>query len=191
LAAVGVAAALEQLGALQLEPHQYVALGLTVIGIGLIVGTWVGRAYGLIPLGLLLLPILVALSVGPVPIRGGVGEFDHAPRRVGGIQDEYELGLGRMQLDLTRVQFSETPVDIRIAVGVGETTVLLPDEVTAAVDVDLRAGDVDLFGQQSNGPPFAGPLRVTDEGHPDGGRVQLHIENGVGEVTVRRLNEEL
>ena len=56
---------------------------LTVLGGGLLVGTWWGRAWGLIPIGLLAVPVVaVAALARPVPVEGGVAErlFQPPPR---------------------------------------------------------------------------------------------------------------
>ncbi len=81
--------------------------------------------------------------------------------------------------------------DVRVAVGAGETTIYVPEDVTVAVDAEMRAGLIDLFGVVTEGRPFVQPVVRTDECEADGRRLQLHIDNGVGEVTVVRVNEEL
>ncbi len=55
----------------------------------------------------------------------------------------------------------------------------------------MRAGEVNLFGTRVEGAPFRDPLTRTDEGRAGGGRLQLQVDNGLGELTIRRASEEL
>ena len=56
------------------------ALSVLVVGLALVVGTWMGRARWLIPVGLLLSVALGAAVVLDVPISGGTGNRV-SPRR--------------------------------------------------------------------------------------------------------------
>jgi phage shock protein PspC (stress-responsive transcriptional regulator) len=189
LAAVGVAALLDQLGIVRLEPVQYAALAMTITGLGLIVGAWFGRAYGLIGLGMFLIPVLLVAAIAPVPLRGGVGEYDYRPGDVAAIEPAYRLGAGQLELDLSAVEFAGATTRITVSVGLGETTIIVPDGVTVAVDGTMRAGRAELFGTTTLGRPMVGELSKIDEGS-GAGRLQLTIDNGVGELTVRRAGEE-
>jgi phage shock protein PspC (stress-responsive transcriptional regulator) len=189
LAAVGTAALLDQLGAIALAPVQYAALAMTITGFGLIVGAWVGRAYGLIALGVLLVPVMAVASIGPFPLQAGIGEHRYRPASVAAVADEYTLGAGQLQLDLSAVTFEGTTTQIDVSVGAGETEIIVGDGVTVAVDGQMRAGRARLFGTTTIGRPFVGDLNRIDEG-AGAGRLQLSIDNGVGELTIRRASEE-
>ena len=192
LASVGVAALAEQLGAVSLEPEQYAALALTIVGFGLIVGAWAGRAYGLIGAGLVLLPVVFVLSLGPFQIRGGAGDVRYAPATVEELRDAYTLGAGELELDLSALDLDGGTEAVRVAVGLGQTTIVVPDEVTVVTDVTLKLGEVDLFGRRYDGPPFPEQTSTTFEGtSAAAGRLELDIDNGFGEIIVRRDSEEL
>src|SRR6266508_6534332 len=80
LLAAGVAGALDNLGVVNLTPARIVALVLSVIGIGLLVGSVRGRAWWLILLGLLLVPVMaVAIVASDVPLRGRTGQQVEQP----------------------------------------------------------------------------------------------------------------
>ena len=189
LAAVGVAAVFQQTDVLTLEPEQYVALALTIVGAGLIAGAWVGRAYGLIAVGLLLLPVMFIASLPPVPFGSGAGEAAYAPQTVDAIDDRYVLGAGRMVLDLRGVDFSGETVTTTVSVSVGETIVTVPDDVTVAVTAGIRGGDIDLFGTALRPEAFSDPIKAVDEGSGSG-RLDLVIDNGFGELVVRRASQD-
>jgi phage shock protein PspC (stress-responsive transcriptional regulator) len=63
LVVTGLATVLDNLGVIELTLGRALALFLVVIGLGLLVGGWWGRAWGLIPVGLVLIPV-VALPAG-------------------------------------------------------------------------------------------------------------------------------
>ena len=186
LTVLGAAALLDQIRAVPVDPAQYAGLALTVTGLGLVVGAWVGRAYRLIPIGLLLVPILLLTSIDPLPLDSGVGQLGYAPQDLDEVEESYSLGIGQMDLDLSSVTFTEAPTTVTISVGVGDTTVIVPDEATVSLSGQMRAGEMRLFELVTVGRPFVDPIGVTDEGKKGGGRLQLEINNGVGQLTVRR-----
>ena len=191
LASLGVAALLEQLRVVALEPHQYAALALAIVGLGLIVGAWAGRAYGLIAAGLLLLPVLFVLSMPPLPVGSGAGDFRYAPTTVAALRDSYTLGAGELELDLSDLELNGATEQVHVGVGAGQTTIIVPDDVTVAATVEVAAGDAELFGQRYVGEPFMEQLSQTFEGtSAQAGRLELHVEHGLGQIIVRRESQE-
>jgi phage shock protein PspC (stress-responsive transcriptional regulator) len=186
LLVLGVTAALDAAGAVEPQARHYLALTVGVIGLGLLVGAWRGRARGLIWLGLPLTIALVAVGASEVRLSGGVGDRQYGPLSVAEIQDRYEVGVGNLELDLSDVDFAGESVSTTAAAGVGHVGVTVPREVD--VDVVGRAGigEADLFGEKANG---TSPERtVVDEG-PDGaggGHLRLVLDVGVGKVEVDR-----
>src|SRR4029453_7481384 len=95
---------------------------LTVLGAGLLVGTWWGRAWGLIPVGLLAVPVVaVAALAGNVPVGGGVPERLYQPTTPAQVRSSYRLTGGEMILDLSKVKFpaAAPPVEASVARGGG------------------------------------------------------------------------
>ena len=189
LAAAGAAALLDQTGALALSASQYLALVLAVVGLGLVIGTWVGRARGLIFVGLLLVPTMLIASVHPAPMRSGVGGARFSPETIDEVEPVYEMGAGQLVLDLTQVDWSGRPRTVTTTVGIGETRIILPAGLTVSVDVDIANGEVNLFGERYVGRPFTDAVRDTVEGTADGGRLDLHVEHAIGKVTITQARE--
>ena len=79
LLGAGVAALLDVTGAMDVDPVAVGALGLGVIGLALIVSAWAGRAYGLVPIGIVLSLVLTMLTIVDVPFTGGVGDTQLSP----------------------------------------------------------------------------------------------------------------
>ena len=97
-----------------------IAAALGVVGLGLVVGAFVGRARGLVVLGVLLTLLVSAAAVADIPVRGGVGDRTWRPATVSDLHDPYRLGVGQSELDLTRLDLASagrTRVEIRQGVG--------------------------------------------------------------------------
>lgn len=187
LLVVGAVATLDLLGALEIGAERYLAIVLTLVGAGLLVGARWGRARALILLGLAILPLLAAANLLGSTATGGIGERFERPSSLAAVADEYRLAAGSTRLDLSDVDFPEQPTAVSASVGLGELLVVVPPETTVAVDATVRAGEIGLFGQYSDG---TGVRRtVVDEGVEGGGRLQLDLDGGLGTVTVRRAAE--
>src|SRR4030095_7870230 len=106
LSATGLALALDNLDVIDLTFGQVLAVFLTVLGGGLVVGTWWGRAWGLIPVGLLAVPVVaVAALAGSVPVQGDVAERLFQPTSVAEVRPTYRLTGGELILDLSKGDF--------------------------------------------------------------------------------------
>ena len=77
------------------------ALGVTAIG--LLVGAVIGRAHGLIVLGILLSLATTLAAATDQRLSGGIGERDWTPRTVAAAERSYRLGVGDALLDLTQL----------------------------------------------------------------------------------------
>ena len=187
LLAAGVASALDNFGVFDLTPARVVALMLTVVGIGLLVGSVWGRAWWLILLGLLLVPVMAVASVASdVPVRGRTGTQVEEPLTLTQVQPEYRLAAGQLTLDLRRVDFGPQQHTIKVGIGAGDLTVILPDDQPVTVRSRITAGEADVLGHPSNGG-----LQVDYTVSEDGtgsrlGRLTLDLRLGVGQIVVRR-----
>lgn len=154
----------------------YVAVALSVIGLGLVVGAWRGRSRGLILLGLAVLPILgVTWVTGNVDTI--VDEWERLADSESIHQDEYlrveevtgterlDFGVGQVTVDLTETEFAEDG-ELAISMDVGEITVIVPPDVRVRASVDL--GDIERPGRDLEGIDVAtvfGPALVDASGY--------------------------
>jgi len=160
-----------------IPPLAYFAVPLAVIGVGLVVGAWLGRARWLIPLGIVL---TVALGSGYVAFgdgfwgRAGIGVISLQLDSVDEIPDRWQRDVGAVDVDMSDVDFSGTQTTVEIRVGVGGIEITVPSDVDVTVDATVGIGSAAVFGEQWNGLG-AGSRTVTDVG-PDGpGGGELHI----------------
>ncbi len=168
----------------------YLAAPLAIIGLGLLIGTWLGRARWLIPIGVIL---TLALGAGFAAVHDGdwtrarIGDVSYAPQTVGEIQSRYERELGSLRLDLSDVDFEGRSVEIEVIVAVGNLEIELPPNVDATVNASLDLGSADVLDETWDGIG-AENRTVTDLGDdgPGGGRVQITTKVHIGNLEVRR-----
>lgn len=168
----------------------YLATALVVVGLGAIVGAFWGRSAGLIAVGIVLVPILFLSGALP---SGAVGDQRHRPGLASELDASYSHGIGRFELDLSELG---DPADVaalagrtvQVDTGIGETLVMVPEGLPVTVQVDLRAGEIDIFGSsvEVRGPEDtrAGPEVVISSGDPDA--LVLDIEQTFGYIKVVR-----
>jgi PGF-CTERM protein len=165
-----------------------IAAALAVVGLGLVVGAYVGRARGLIVLGVLLTLLVSAAAVADIPVRGGVGDRTWRPATVSDLHDPYRLGVGQSELDLTQLDLAtagRTRVELRQ--GVGHLLVIVPDNVVVRVVADANAGEVLLPGQHEvNGTDLSERVVLPEGSAPSAAVLVVDAELGVGSLEVRR-----
>jgi hypothetical protein len=164
----------------------YFAAALATIALGLIVGTWFGRARGLIFLAVLT-SIGLALSSGAETWGGELGTSSYRPRTVAGIADRYDFSIGTATLDLRAVDFTGKQQTTTVAMKLGQLKIRLPDNVDATTTVRMDGGRAQIFGQSWDGKDL-GTQEITDLGSDGagGGTLRLDIQVGTGDVEVSR-----
>jgi phage shock protein PspC (stress-responsive transcriptional regulator) len=193
LIATGVALALDNLNVLDLSVGQLLAVFLTVLGAGLLVGTLWGRAWGLIPVGLLAVPVVAVTALaGNVPVEGGVADRLYQPTTPAAIRPSYRLAGGEMVLDLSKVKFTNGAPPVQASVAGGRLLVVLPDEVAAEVRGRVGVGSLDLLGHEDTGTQVDSTVTEPAVKPPKEGAaptVRLDLRSGYGVIEVRRISD--
>ena len=160
------------------------ALALLLTSGALVVGAWRGRARWLIPIGLVLSMALAVASVIDVPVRGGGGDVSFRPATLEEIRSPYRLAAGDLVLDLGAVDFRGETVTIVASVAAGHLDILVPSGVAVEIDAHIGAGNIVLFGRESEGLDV--DLDVVESGREGAGRLILRPQVGIGMGEVRR-----
>jgi phage shock protein PspC (stress-responsive transcriptional regulator) len=182
LAVAGLLAMLDQAGATSLRPGQYAGIILAILGAGMLVGAWIGRARWLVFPALLLLPFVLAASLVHVPFRGGFGEKIYAPATVTDVRPEYRLVAGHLKLDLSRIDVGSSTVTVRASVVAGRMEIVVPEGTTVIVSGTLSAGSTDLFGTNRDGTDVS--LATTHPGESGSGVIRLALGMTYGYLKV-------
>jgi phage shock protein PspC (stress-responsive transcriptional regulator) len=131
---------------------------------------------------LVLVAAAIFAAVVHVHVGRGVGERTYNVAGIQDLRENYRLGIGKMVLDLSDVQFPadrETQVNARV--DVGRLDVVVPPGVALRVHGDTQFGDVNLLGDVSGGHDVE---RSVDQ---DGKRVLvLDAHVGAGALRVNR-----
>ena len=184
LAVAGLLATLDQAGAISLRPGQYMGLIMAILGAGMLVGAWIGRARWLAIPALLLFPIVIAASLIHVPFRGGFGERIYAPASVTELLPEYRMVAGHLKIDLSRLDVGSSTVTVRASLVAGRMEVIVPQGAAVIVTGTLSAGSADLFGVHRDGNDVS--LATLNPARAASGTIRLDLGMTYGYVTVDR-----
>jgi len=177
---VGIAAAL---GGGVVIASLAVVTGLVLIGTAFVGGArWL-----IVPALALVLPLGLVAASG-IDLDGGIGDRDYRPTEVAELRDQYQIGMGAIDLDLTDLELPSGRTDVDIDVGVGEAVVYVPRGTCVTSDIEVGAGDVDVFDRDNNGFD----VTFAEGGTPAAGSPQLHIhaEAVLGAIEVVREGSE-
>jgi hypothetical protein len=187
LIVVGTMAMVDLSGA-RLPVSAYFAVPLAVVGAGLLVGAWYGRARGLIAFGAVLAVLLAIVGTSEswdLPNVGG--NVTWRPASIEQLDAAYDLDIGNGVLDLSALDFTGRSQTVEARVDVGNLTVILPSTVDAQVTAKVDVGNATIFGRQWNGIGQSGQT-IVDVGSdgPGGGEIAITASVDVGDVEVRR-----
>jgi Cell wall-active antibiotics response 4TMS YvqF len=180
LAGLGVIWLLEVSDTVDLDTGVWVGIVLVGIGIGVIASPSGGARVLLIVLGLFVALIGGALAATDVEFSGGVGDRTESPTSVGELDDPYELGVGRLELDLTELDLDEDTT-VRAQIGIGQLVVTVPAARPVSVDAEIGAGDVDVLGEHDDG--WNADVQ-TEADRGVGPELHLELEGGMGGIRV-------
>lgn len=160
----------------------YVAVGLGVVALGLLVSTVAGNGGPLVVVGGLL---AVALAVGTLLPSPRIGQQNLRPTSASEVLGRYEHGIGRLELDLSRVTDPEQLAGSALTLenGVGQTKVIVPAGLNVAVDADLGLGEINAFDRIVHGTDNRLDYPREQAGQP---ALTLHIDQTIGNVEVVR-----
>ena len=163
-----------------------------VIGLGLVVGSFVRAGRGLIPFAVLVSILIWGALSAPWHRFGppdSFGDLQVAPTTVAQLQPDYRRGAGDVTLDLRGLDLSGTG-DVRtsIDVGAGDAKVLLPANADVTFSGEAGLGDVRFDGRENDGP--GARMSVTNDLGADGMRsgklLTIDVHAGAGDVEVHR-----
>lgn len=186
LIAMGVGMVLDQLDLVDFTAAIAAATALLVVGLGLVVGAWFGRARWLGLLGLVLVPVVLATSLASsldVDLSGGIGQRSFSATSIDELEPGYDLGAGELVLDLGDLVVDEgRGAFTRVRLGAGELRVLVPDDLTVAVEAEVEVGEIDLPGLNDQGTQLRREAVIGDPDRPADLRLDLRV--GAGQIRV-------
>jgi phage shock protein PspC (stress-responsive transcriptional regulator) len=180
-AALGAATGIGLLAALGGGPAMAgiaIFAGLMLITVGFLGGPrWL-----ILPVTVLVLPLAV-VSAADIDLSGGAGESRHRPATLAELKPEYRLGVGSMELDLSRLVLPAGRTEVRLSMGMGEARVRVPDGVCVTTRGSIGAGEADLPSGTESGTNFDLDHTADAAGRPE---LVLDADLGVGHLQVDR-----
>jgi phage shock protein PspC (stress-responsive transcriptional regulator) len=184
LVSLGVLAILDNIPGIPIEPQprHYIALATVVVGLGLIVGGFVGRARWLILIGALLVPTLLFSPV--FEYEWNTDDFDRtvSPDTFAELEDSYALEVGNLVIDLTDLPWDGETVDLEARVDAGNIEIWIPPGVGLEGEASVDVGHVGAFGRESSG--LGGPTLEFDTPGP-AGTVVLDATVDLGNIDIQ------
>ncbi|MEO7370508.1 MAG: LiaF domain-containing protein, partial [Ilumatobacteraceae bacterium] len=154
-----------------------------VLGLGLVVGAFAGRARWLIvPAVATSVAAVLAAAIGFAGVEIAHRNSDHTVFIQPGatVAGQYHSGVGDFHLVLT-----DHPTDVvtSIDVGIGDLTVDVPDDAHVQIDARVGLGSIDALGGSRNG--YRRVLSIDDQ-KDRVHTIRLTLRVGVGSIEVRR-----
>ncbi|HEU4916554.1 MAG TPA: PspC domain-containing protein [Acidimicrobiia bacterium] len=184
LVGLGILAILDNIPGIPIEPQprHYVALALTIVGLGLIVGGFVGRARWLIIPAAILIPTLLFSPAFEYEWTNENFDRTYSPDIFEELEESYALEVGNLMIDLTDLPWSGEEVDLTVSVDAGNLEILLPPGVGLEGEANVDVGRVAAFGRESSG--LGSPGLTFDNPGPRG-TVNLDAEVDLGNIDIR------
>jgi phage shock protein PspC (stress-responsive transcriptional regulator) len=155
---------------------EIVAGAVILAGVALVASAFARPARWLIlPALALAIPAAFVAAAG-IDLDGGVGEKRYRPTNAADIRDHYEVGAGKLTVDLRDVDLSAGERRLRVDVGMGKAVVLVPEDVCVSTDAELGMGGVQVFDRDGGGID----VDFEDERTPPAGTARLVVEADIG-----------
>jgi len=161
-----------------------VAAVVVIIGLAIAALSFRGGALWLLVPALALAIGVGIAAVADLDLEGGIGERDHRPASAAAIpEDGYELGIGRLAVDLRDFDWSaKRTLQLDARVGIGELVVAVPSNVCVVADAHVGAGQLQVAGQEADGSAVD---LTTGDGARATPQLRLNADVDLGQLTVR------
>ena len=191
----GVLLALDLTQAYEVSTVVLLAAPLAVLGLGLVVGAWVGRARWLVFLAIPL--VLITALVSAVSAWPGNRTIESNPvvwtvDSPADLGRDFRLGAGEATLDLSGLQAVDlagvTLPAVTAELGAGELTVILPDDISVRWLAKVQLGELRLPGDVGSVETRSG-IGIEESGvsapQAPGRTIGLTASVGLGQLTLQ------
>jgi phage shock protein PspC (stress-responsive transcriptional regulator) len=130
-----------------------IAAVVVVIGLLLIGSAFArGARWLIIPAAALATGVGVA-AAADLDFPGGIGEETYRPVAVSSLPDDgYELGIGRLEVDLRELDWRpDQVIPLDVDLGIGQIDVAVPESVCVQADLHAGAGELLVAGERNDG----------------------------------------
>lgn len=185
LLGLGALALLDNIDAVPIDadPRHYLALAVTVLGVGLLVGSFAGRARWLILVGVILVPTLIFSPAFEYDWEARNFDLEDTPITFADVEAEYAIDIGEMVIDLRELPWDGEEIRIEAAVDAGNLRIYIPEGVGIVGEASVDVGRVAEPGRSSGG---LGDPTLTWDSEGALGTVLLDAHVDIGNIDIRR-----
>jgi phage shock protein PspC (stress-responsive transcriptional regulator) len=123
--------------------------------------------------------VSLAFAWFDVGLGDGVGSRVETPASSAELKPAYELGVGDLRVDLSRIGPVTTETHVEAKVGVGELEIIVAPDVSVAVDARAKVGEVYVLNRSDDG-------RNAQVSTGSGGLLVIDATVGAGRIDVIR-----
>ncbi len=185
LLGLGILAVLDNVAAIPIDPapRHYMALAVTIVGVGLLIGAFAGRARWLILVGAVLIPTLFLSPVFEWDWSSETFDVLVQPDTFADVEDFYSIDVGNLVIDLTQLPWDGETINITARVDAGNIEIRVPEDVGIVGEARVDVGRVGAPGRQSSG--LGNPGLDFDETGTEGTLI-LDAQVDIGNIDINR-----
>jgi phage shock protein PspC (stress-responsive transcriptional regulator) len=127
------------------------AWAVVVIGAVLIATAFTGGARWMVLPTVAFASSVAVIAAAHVDLHGGMGERIYRPHTLSDMRGDYQLGAGRLEVDLRDIAFPPGNTQLHVRLGMGELLVLVPRGVCVATSAHVGGGYVGALESKSGG----------------------------------------
>jgi hypothetical protein len=131
--------------------EQLAAWVVVAIGAALVASAFTRTARWLVLPAVAFVLAVAVIAAAHVDLHGGMGERTYRPHTLGEVRGGYQLGAGRLEIDLREIAFPPGATRLHVRLGVGEIVVLVPHGVCVATSARIGGGYVGALESESGG----------------------------------------
>jgi predicted membrane protein len=155
------------------------------VGVAIVAGAFLRMRVGwLIVIGGVLGAAAIFASTINLRLDEGIGDRSYAPRTPAALEDSYRLGIGELDVDLSKLELEPGITRVIASVGIGHLLVTVPRDVAVQVDSHVDWGDSEVLGSEKNGHDV--DHDVERPGRAGAPLLLLDLGVGAGQVEVVR-----
>jgi phage shock protein PspC (stress-responsive transcriptional regulator) len=158
------------------------AWAVLAIGLVLVVGAFTGRARWLLAPAIAFALAVAVVAAAHVDLHGGFGDVTYRPHTLSEVRGGYQLGAGRLEIDLRQIEFPPGDTSLHVRLGVGELVILVPEDVCVATSARIGGGYVGALELKSGGLDVDWTSRPSPQPHT--ARLVLDGRVGLGALFV-------
>jgi phage shock protein PspC (stress-responsive transcriptional regulator) len=130
---------------------QLAAWAVVAVGATLVLSAFTGTIRWFVLPAVAFALAVATIAAAHVDLRDGVGDRFYRPQSLSEVRRGYQLGAGRLEIDLRKFAFPAGTTQLHVRLGMGELVVLVPRGVCIATSARIGGGYVGALERRSAG----------------------------------------